>query len=610
VLASLTPLSALAAPPRALPDAQELVALPGGAWLALAKSGVQLIDADGKVRAQQPMRGESLDARADGRGGIALVIDANTQRVLPMRIDLERFTLTALAPLPEAGQSVNAACLYRAAQGHLQAFVIGRNGIAQQFVMRGDEALPVRRLAVAPDAEHCRVDDEAHRLLVSDDGGVWAHRAEPEGAPTREPVALRRPHGPLVQGGGPIAVLAGRVAVADGGRRAVALMAYRDGAWRPAGRVPLPAGAEAEQLVSWTGSRLAMRADGSRRWTVLAAPAPSAAAARSEPDLPIVLPRVQTDPVAQFGDAADDPAIWVHPGDRTRSLVLATDKKRGVGVYDLGGRERQFLEIGRVNNIDVRQDVQLGGERLDIAAATQRDDLSVVLLRIDAQGAVSELARLPTTMEDIYGICLYRSPRAELEVFVNDKSGRFEHLRVERVDGRVVGTRLREFSVASQPEGCVADDKRGRLFIGEEKRGVWSLSVQAAAAAGGTGAPDLTMILPVGRWLHADVEGLGLYHGAAASYLVVSSQGNHSFVVLDAAAPHRVRGAFRIGMHLDARIDGASETDGLDVSSLDFGGAFGRGLLVVQDGFKVLPEGPQNFKLVAWDDVARALKLD
>ena len=604
---SLTPLAALTAPARTLPAANELVALPGGAWLALAKSGVQLIDADGKVRAERPMRGESLDARADGRGGIALVIDANTQRVLPLRVDLERFTLTALAPLPEAGQSVNAACLYRAAQGHLQAFVLGKNGIAQQFVMRGDEALPVRRLAVAPNPEHCRVDDQTHRLLVSDEGGVWAHRAEPEGAPTREPVALRRPHGPLVQGGGPIAVLAGRVAIADGGRPAVVLMAQRSGTWQQAARVPLQAGVEPEQLVSWGPSGLAMLADGRKRWTVLAVQALPAASARTEPELPFVLPRVQTDPVAQFGDAADDPAIWVHPTDRTRSLVLGTDKKRGVGVYDLGGRERQFLEIGRVNNIDVRQDVQIGSERLDIAAATQRDDLSVVLLRIDAQGAVSELARLPTTMEDIYGICLHRSPRAELEVFVNDKSGRFLHLRVERIDGRVVGTRLREFSLATQPEGCVADDAGGRLFIGEEKRGVWSLSLQAAA---GGGAPDLKLILPVGRWLHADVEGLGLHHGAAASYLVVSSQGNDSFVVLDAAAPHRVRGAFRIGMNLDARIDGASETDGLDVSSLDFGGAFGRGLLVVQDGFKVLPEGPQNFKVVAWDDVARVLKLD
>ena len=33
-------------------------------------------------------------------------------------------------------------------------------------------------------------------------------------------------------------------------------------------------------------------------------------------------------------------------------------------------------------------------------------------------------------------------------------------------------------------------------------------------------------------------------------------------------------------------------------------------MLVIQDGYKRLPDGPQNFKYVAWDDVAKALKLD
>jgi 3-phytase len=37
--------------------------------------------------------------------------------------------------------------------------------------------------------------------------------------------------------------------------------------------------------------------------------------------------RVETEPVPSSGDAADDPAIWVHPGDPARSLVLGTDKK-------------------------------------------------------------------------------------------------------------------------------------------------------------------------------------------------------------------------------------------------------------------------------------------
>ena len=81
-------------------------------------------------------------------------------------------------------------------------------------------------------------------------------------------------------------------------------------------------------------------------------------------------------------------------------------------------------------------------------------------------------------------------------------------------------------------------------------------------------------------------------------------------MVLDAAAPFTVRGAFRIRTDAAKGIDGASETDGLEVTSANLGGVYGRGMLAVQDGFKRMPDGPQNFKAVAWEDIAAALKLD
>jgi 3-phytase len=117
---------------------------------------------------------------------------------------------------------------------------------------------------------------------------------------------------------------------------------------------------------------------------------------------------------------------------------------------------------------------------------------------------------------------------------------------------------------------------------------------------------------PGGKDLVPDVEGLALYAptpGAPARYLVVSSQGNDSYLVFDAFAPYAPRGAFRIGMNLQAGIDVASETDGLEVTARALGPDYPRGLLVVQDGRKRLPDGPQNFKLVDWRDVAQVLKL-
>jgi 3-phytase len=70
-----------------------------------------------------------------------------------------------------------------------------------------------------------------------------------------------------------------------------------------------------------------------------------------------------------------------------------------------------------------------------------------------------------------------------------------------------------------------------------------------------------------------------------------------------------VRGAFRVGIQAELGIDGASETDGLDVTAANLGGLYGQGMLVVQDGHKRLPDGAQNFKYIAWQDIARALQL-
>jgi hypothetical protein len=61
---------------------------------------------------------------------------------------------------------------------------------------------------------------------------------------------------------------------------------------------------------------------------------------------------VETDPVPHRGDAADDPAVWVHPSDPARSTIIGTDKKGGIAVYDLEGKELQYRPEAKINNVD------------------------------------------------------------------------------------------------------------------------------------------------------------------------------------------------------------------------------------------------------------------
>src|SRR3546814_12710561 len=67
--------------------------------------------------------------------------------------------------------------------------------------------------------------------------------------------------------------------------------------------------------------------------------------------VPAVTALVETVPAGSYGDAADDPAIWANPGDPAASLVIATDKKAGLYVYDMRGEVVQFLPDGKMNNV-------------------------------------------------------------------------------------------------------------------------------------------------------------------------------------------------------------------------------------------------------------------
>lgn len=50
------------------------------------------------------------------------------------------------------------------------------------------------------------------------------------------------------------------------------------------------------------------------------------------------------------------------------------------------GRERQFLAVGRINNVDLRRGLRYGGAPLDLAVATQRDEAGLVLFEIRPDG--------------------------------------------------------------------------------------------------------------------------------------------------------------------------------------------------------------------------------
>lgn len=294
------------------------------------------------------------------------------------------------------------------------------------------------------------------------------------------------------------------------------------------------------------------------------------------------------------GDAADDPAIWVHPMDPARSLILGTNKDVGVYVYGLDGSEKQRLPVGLSNNVDLRG---------NLAVASNDGVNALSWFRIDpATTIVSHAGDTKLASVEPYGVCMGMVQGA-LHVVVTYKTGLIEIWRVSDTGAGLPQTAdLRTIQLGSQLEGCVIDDEAGRMFVGEENVGLWVVNL---AAEGMT--PQSIDTVGSGTGLVADVEGVSLYTGAkGAGYLVVSAQSRDRFVIYDRRPPHAHLGVIAVTASDDGSVDAVSHTDGLDVSSAPLPG-LPAGVLVVQDDANPISEIDQNFKIVDWREVEKAL---
>jgi 3-phytase len=254
-------------------------------------------------------------------------------------------------------------------------------------------------------------------------------------------------------------------------------------------------------------------------------------------------------------DEADDTAI--HPD----GYVIGTSKnaRGGLEVYDLDAKRLQWLELGKTNNVDLRGSTVVssnrGEERVDILSF--------------ANGRLALVRSFPVPFNP-YGICLYRDT---VVVTANEA----DNVEQYSLDGRL----LRKLSgIESQAEGCVADEARGVLYVGEEERGVWRFAADPEAS------PEGTLVDEVGEHLEEDVEGLTLF----GPFLIVSSQGDSTFAVY---RNDRFVASFRIPD--TDEVDGATSTDGIAAHA-------GLDLLVVHDAHNA-DGASSNYKYVRLSDI-------
>ncbi|MFY7804409.1 MAG: phytase [Limnoraphis robusta] len=336
------------------------------------------------------------------------------------------------------------------------------------------------------------------------------------------------------------------------------------------------------------------------------------------------------------GDS-DDPAIWINPENPEQSLVIVTLKDGGLATFDLNGEiveeilPAPFGEI-RYNNVDLVYDFELGEETVDLAVASDRENDTLAIWKIDPETLQLVDVTSDNILETIfgvddgeqtaYGLATYKSPVSGISYAFVTQADSNQFAQLELIDngsGKVDANLVRTIELPtptgdpsdSQSEAIVVDQELGFVYLAIENE-VGILKFQAEPNAG----DNFEVIYSVeDDVLVPDLEGLILYYGDNGNgYLIASSQGDSSYGLFERSGNNEFLGRFIIAGNGD--IDQINETDGFDLTNVALGEAFPNGLFVVHDGAndpqslvqdeEELENNSTNFKFVPWESVANA----
>ena len=327
---------------------------------------------------------------------------------------------------------------------------------------------------------------------------------------------------------------------------------------------------------------------------------------------------------AQLSNDPDDPAIWTHPDDPARSLILGTMKVAApagaVVVFGMDGQIRQLVSgIDRPNNIDVEYGITLEGRKVDIAVATERLARQLRVFRIDpGAGRLIDLGGIPILAGQSgeagapMGIALYRRPRdGAVFAIVAPKEGPregylWQYRLVDTGGGRLGATFVRRFGTFSatsvreenEIEAVAVDDTLGYVYYADEADGIhkWHADPDHPEAS-----RELAHFARSGY--RGDREGIAIYALPDGTGYIVSTdqldEDSEYHLYPREGAPGNPHDHSR---EIAVLRGGADATDGIEISSSPLGPGLPNGVLITMNS------GPKNFLVFRWQDVAGVVK--
>ncbi|MBT0550022.1 phytase [Riemerella anatipestifer] len=313
----------------------------------------------------------------------------------------------------------------------------------------------------------------------------------------------------------------------------------------------------------------------------------------------VVKPKVITQ---QVKHDTDDPAIWVHPEDTSKSLIIGTDKDSdgGLFVFNLDGViVNKVTDIKRPNNVDIEYGFKLGNQTIDIALTTERERNQVRIFSLPNMKEVGAFSVFDgEEHRSPMGISIYKNPSTGIMyAIVGRKSGPkdnyiWQYKLVEK-NGKITGELVRKFGKYSgikEIEAIAVDDELGYIYYSDEQYGIHQYYADPEKGN------QSIAVFGQGDFL-SDIEGISIYPTSSnTGYILVSNQQADTFNVYRRENP-------TAGKIAEIPVS-TKESDGSEASAVNFGDKFPKGIFVAMSNGKV-------FHIYDWRDIEeRILQKD
>jgi 3-phytase len=296
----------------------------------------------------------------------------------------------------------------------------------------------------------------------------------------------------------------------------------------------------------------------------------------------------------------DDPSIWIHPTDASKSIIVGTDKDTDGALYafDLNGKIlKKSIVLQRPNNVDIAYGLLIDGKKVDIAVTTERETNKIRIFSLPDLEPIDD-GGIPVfegdTERDPMGVALYTRP-SDKKIFavVGRKTGpsgsylwQYELSGNGKAAVAKVVRKFGNYSGKKEIEAIAVDNELGFVYYCDEQFGIRKYKADPSL----NDNKELAIFGKTG--FKADNEGIAIYKKTdSTGYILVSNQQANTFMVYPREGAKGKANEYPLLAEIPTS---TIECDGADVININLGPKYKNGLFVAMSN-------GMTFHYYTWD---------